>query len=253
MEQVDVGRRADAPMPSLVGDVYGRWFKFLSRWALFAGLVNVGLFLFYGLWFVPASQGSPLPPQYDELSAAISAPVLHRFAIAFDVAAWLVLGVFIIALAAVLTRRTPIRSVFIAACSIGAVAGLIGAFVRLDGVGNLAARYEAAAPDQQEALLRSYLDLQLVINSGFTAGGLLWGIAFVLVASAAWRAAEFPRWLAGLIAVPGILNVAGNVFWTVTGKAALDGIVFTAVLLLPVIYFAVAGVFWRESPAKIEG
>lgn len=162
-------------MPSLVGDVYGRWFKFLSRWALFAGLVNVGLFLFYGLWFVPASQGSPLSPQYDELSAAISAPVLHRFAIAFDVAAWLVLGVFIIALAAVLTRRTPIRSVFIAACSIGAVAGLIGAFVRLDGVGNLAARYEAAAPDQQEALLRSYLDLQLVINSGFTAGGLLWG------------------------------------------------------------------------------
>ncbi len=238
-------------MPSLVGDVYGRWFKFLSRWALLAGLVNVGLFLFYGLWFVPASQDSPLPAQYEELSAAISDPSLHRITIALDVAAWLALGVFLIALAAVLVRWAPVRSVFIAACGVGAVAGLFGAFARLDGVSDLAARYGSATPDQQEALLRSYLDLQQVINSAFTTGGLLWGIALVLVASVAWRAAGFPRWLAALIAVPGILNVTGNVFWTVTSTPALDGLVFAAVLLLPVIYFTVAGVFWRRSPAKV--
>jgi hypothetical protein len=66
----------------------------------------------------------------------------------------------------------------------------------------VAARYAIAAPDQQPALLRSFLDLELVIRAHFAAGSLLWS-AGLLAASTAWPSGAFPRWLAGLLALTG--------------------------------------------------
>ncbi len=157
-----IGRNAG--MSWMIDIDQARWLRFLSRWALLTGLVNVCLWLVFGLWFVPASQGGSLPAEYGEFVAATRNPALYRIAITIDVAAWLVLGVFLLTLAIVLGHRAPLRSTFIAACAIGQVAGMSGAFIRLNGISDLAGRSVTTAPEQQVALLRSFLDLQLVLT-----------------------------------------------------------------------------------------
>jgi hypothetical protein len=223
------------------------WLRFLARYALLAVMIDLVTWPLVVLWFLPASQGSPLAPAYDELVAATRNLALYRVLIMLDVAAWLMLVVFLITLGALFARHAPIRSALIAACGIGQVAGMSGAFLRLKGISDLATHYVTAVPDQQAALLRSFLDLQLVINSLFTAGGTLWAIAFLLAASAAWSSAAFPRWLAGLIALPGILNLTSNLFEMVTGSEILFVVNIVSVFLLTVVNFAVAGVFWRHA------
>jgi len=126
------------------------------------------------------------------------------------------------------------------------VSGFIGAYARLNGTSELAARYLTAAPDQQAALLQSYLDLQRVVFAHFNAGALLWGIAFVLAASVAWSMAEFPRWLTVLIALPGLVEVPKSVIQIVTG-ADLGFLILLEGPLLMVVFFAVAWVFWRRA------
>jgi len=226
---------------------HASWLRFLARYALLAVMIDLITWPLVVLWFLPASQGSPLAPAYDELVAATHSPGVYRVLITLDVAGWLMLGIFLITLAALFARHAPIRSTLVAACGIGQVAGMSGAFLRLTGISDLAAHYVTAAPDQKAALLRSFLDLQLVINSLFTAGGTLWAIAFVLAASAAWSSAAFPRWLAGLIALPGILNLTSNLFEMVTGSEILFVVNIVSVFLLTVVNFAVAGVFWRHA------
>ena len=230
------------------------WLRFLARYALLAVMIDLVTWPLVVLWFLPASQGSPLAPAYDELVAATRNLALYRVLITLDVAAWLMLVVFLITLGALFARHAPIRSALIAACGIGQVAGMSGAFLRLKGISDLAIHYVTAVPDQQAALLRSFLDLQLVINSLFTAGGTLWGIALVLAASAAWSTAAFPRWLTGLIALPGILNLTSNLFEMVTASELLFVINIVSIFLLTVVNFAVAGVFWRHAwvfPARL--
>lgn len=129
----------------------------------------------------------------------------------------------------------------------GQVIGLAGAYLRLGGTSDLAARYEDAAPDGREALLNSYLDLQLVVSSHFDAGALLWSIALILVASVMWSVAG-PRWLTALIGLPGILQLSNAVFGLVTG---LDYLAFLFILALPLLiagFFALAWRFWRKTP-----
>jgi len=233
---------------------HATWLRFLARYALLAVIIDLVTWPLVVLWFLPASQGSPLALAYDDLVAATRNLAVYRVLITLDVAAWLMLGLFLITLAALFARHAPIRSALIAVCGIGQVAGMSGAFLRLKGISDLAAHYVTAAPDQQAALLRSFLDLQLVINSLFTAGGTLWAIAFVLAASAAWSSAAFPRWLAGLIALPGILNLTSNLFEMATGSEILFVVNIVSVFLLTVVNFAVAGVFWRHAwafPARL--
>jgi hypothetical protein len=126
--------------------------------------------------------------------------------------------------------------------------GVFGAMVRLFGVTDLAARYVSAAPEQQAALLLPYLNLQLVLNCAFRTGSMLWGAAFVLAATVAWSNAAFPRWLAALLAVPGILILCSHI------SAILTGVEFSFMLLpgltlIAVSFLALAVVFWRRAPA----
>lgn len=227
-----------------------RWFRFLSRWSLFAGVVYLGLLLVMIFGVMPASQNSTLPEEYFELGAAIESPAVYRLAIALDVAAWLALGGFFVAFAAILIPRAPVRGVLVAACGAGQVIGLAGAYLRLSGTSDLAARYEGAAPDRREALLDSYLDLQLVVSSHFDAGALLWSTALILVASATWSVAGFPRWLAALIGLPGILQLANAVFSLVTGLDYLAFLFILALLLLIAGFFTLAWRFWRKTPGS---
>lgn len=100
-----------------------RWFGFLSRWSLFAGVVYLGLLLVMIFGVMPASQNSPLPEEYFELGAAIENPAVFRLAIALDVADWLALGGFFVAFAAIFISRAPVRGVLVAACGVGQVLG----------------------------------------------------------------------------------------------------------------------------------
>jgi hypothetical protein len=174
------------------------------------GLVLLGVLVAFGV-IMTASAGGALPPEYDELVGAIRLPALYRTATALDVAGWLGLGGFFALAAAAFARRAPLRSLLIAGCGIGQLAGAIGAFTRLAGISALAAQYVIATPDRQPALLRAFLDLQLVIGAHFAAGSLLWSIGLLIVASAAWSARALPRWLTGLIALTGVCNLAGDI------------------------------------------
>jgi hypothetical protein len=224
-----------------------RWLRMLARWGLMNGLVLLGVLATFALG-ATASQASALPPEYDELVWASRLPALYRVAATLDLAMWLGLGGLFVLIAASFARRTPIRSTFIAACGAGQLAGAIGACTRLMGVSDVAARYAIAAPDQQPALLRSFLDLQLLINAHFAAGSLLWSAGLLLAASAAWSSSYFPRWLAGLLAVTGACNLAGDLIGIV-GAPLPFALFILPLILLTGSLFGVAGVCWRRGAA----
>src|SRR5262245_17538838 len=237
-------------MTSLVDSEDTCSFRFLSRWSLVTGLVAMGLLLDFFLTVLPAGHNSSLPQEYFELVAAIHSPALYRLAITLDVAVWVGLGGFFLALAAILARRAPIRGMFVLACGLGMVVGMVGAYARLVGTTDLAARYLTAAPDQQASLLRSYLDLRLMINANFGAGALLWSTALLLAASVAWSMAEFPRWLSVGLSLPGSIMLPKQILELVTG-ADLGVVFFPTFILLIVALFAMAGVFWRRAAAVV--
>jgi len=235
-------------MASLIDSADTPWFRFLSRWSLVAGLMILSLLVLGITAVLPASQGGALPAEYSELVAATSNPALYRLFAAFDMAVWLGLGGLFVTLAAIFARVAPIRSALIRACGIGQVMGIFGAVMRLFGITDLAARYASAAPDQQAALLRSYLDIQLVLNCAFRAGSMLWGAAFVLAATIAWSNAAFPRWLAALLAVPGILVLSSHISVILTG-VEFGFLLLPGLTLIAVSFLTLAVVFWRHSPA----
>lgn len=229
-----------------------RWFRFLSRWSLLAGLATLALFSGFFAVILPASAKSPLPPEFGlgaiEFPAALNQPALYRIIITFDLAGWLALAGFFIAFAALFAERAPIRSTFIAACGVSMISGLIGAYIRLTGTTELAARYLAAPPAQQPTILQSYLDLVRAFTAHFGIGALLWGTALVLIASVAWSSQEFPRWLTLGLAIPGLMAVVQQVVGLLTG-ADLGFLFFPALILLMLVYFALAWRFWSGAPA----
>lgn len=227
-----------------------RWFGFLSRWSLFGGVVILGMMLTFSVGVLPAGQNDELPPEYFELAAAMDSPVLYRLTTALDLGTWLALGGFFVALAAILYRRAPVRGVLIAACGIGQISGVIGAYTRLLGTSELAAGYGTAAPDEQEALLRSYSDLQLTVFSHFGVGTLLWSVALLLAASAVWSLEGLPRWLAALIALPGVVELPSSVLRIAT-DAGLEFLLPLELLLLVVAFFSVSWVFRRRAPGAV--
>ena len=172
-----------------------------------------------------------------------------HLAVTFDAAVWLALGGFLITLAAVFAHAAPIRSTYLQACGIGQVAGLIGSYTRLTGTTAIADRYASAVPDQQAALLRSYLDIWLTVTSHFSAGGLLWSSGLVLTASVAWTRGAFPRWLAIGIDMPGIMMLAQQLANLILG-ADIGFLFCPAIMLLVLDFFALAWRFWRPTAAS---
>ena len=122
--------------------------------------------------------------------------------------------------------------------------------IAIHSVETLAALYLTAAPDQKAAILQSYIILQGLFIAHFSTGALLWGIAFLLAASAAWSMAEFPRWLTILIALPGLVQVPKTIIEIVTGTD-LGFLILLQIPLGIVTYFAVARVFWRGALAGV--
>lgn len=134
----------------------------------------------------------------------------------------------------------------VAACGVGQVSGLIGAFIRLNGNSETAELYAGAAPDRQEALLQSYSYMQSAVFSHFDAGSLLWGVGLLLAASVVWSLEGYPRWLAAVIALPNVLRLPVIVIEIATG---LDlGFAFLPqFLLLIAAFFSVFWTFRRRA------
>lgn len=236
-------------MSSLVDTGNANWFRFLSRWALISGISYLGLILAFLTLIVPASQNSPLPETYLELVAATRSPIFYRLTIAFDIATNLALGGLLITLAALFVRHAPIRSAFIASCGVSMVSGFIGACFRLAGTSALAASYLTVTPEEQVAILQSYLELQRLVNILFSAGGLMAGIGLMLAVSIAWPIAEFPRWLTVLMAFTGLIEISKSVIELATG-ADLGLLGLLGAILLIIALFAFASVFWRPVPVE---
>jgi hypothetical protein len=227
-----------------------RWIAFLSRWSLLGGVVILGLIAAFVAGLLPAGAGGDLPPKYFELAAAMESPSIYRLTIALDIVTWVTLGGFFVGLGAMLFRRAPVSGALVAACGVGQVAGLAGAFMRLNGTIGTAELYEGASPDRQEALLQSYAYLQSAYFSHFNAGTLLWGAALLMAASVLWSADGFPRWVAVVMVVTGVLRISESVLGIATG-VDLGFLILPELLLLIVIFFSVSWTFRRRASGAI--
>jgi hypothetical protein len=236
-------------MSSLIDMGNTNWFRFLSRWALLTALNYLGLILAVLTLVIPASQNSPLPETYFELVAAARSPIFYRLTIALDISAWLALGGLLITFAALFFRHAPIRSAFIAASGVGMVSGFIGACFRLAGTSALAASYLTVTPEEQAAILQSYVELLRLINILFSAGGLLGGTGLLLAISAAWSIAQFPRGSNILLAVSAVLQISKAGIELGTG-ADLGLLALLANVLVITALFAIARVLWRDMPVR---
>lgn len=90
-------------------------------------------------------------------------------------------------------------------------------------------QYATIAPDGQVAVLQSFLDLQLAVDAHFAVGSLLWSLGPLLLASAAWSARLFSPWLAGLVALNSVCNLAGDILGMAGAPVPL------ALFILPLI------------------
>jgi hypothetical protein len=230
------------------------WFRFLSRWAFFTGLVNLVNLLLSIVLFVPGPQASSLSEEYGELVVAIRNPALFRLQLDIEIVGWLSLVVFFIAFAAILLPRAPIRGTLLGACGIGQIVGVLGAFIRLEGIPGVAERYMQAKHDRA-AVLSSYRDLQAVITSHVSAGVLLYSVAFLLVAWVGLATRDFPRWLVVLIGLTGVLGMIDTILYFLTSDEEGQAYILVGVLdafLIVIVFFAVAWTFWRGPRTRIR-
>jgi len=227
-----------------------RWLHFLSRWALVMVLTGLGLLVVYlgGIGFGPSD--TALGTEYSELLQAVRAPTMYRLAMTFDALGWLMMGGGLLALAIILKNHTPIRALLIAACGMGLVVGVVGGGIRLVGISGLAAHYAISTPAQQAALLSPTLALYEMFSALFVVGDVLAGAAFLLVASAAFALAVFPRWLTSWFVLAGILSLLQGVTSAV-GAFSFPILLLTVVIGILGLHAAIAVAFWRVAPAPL--
>ncbi len=228
-----------------------RWLRFLSRWSFGTVMTGLALVIVYmgGVGFVTSD--SALGAEYSELFQAARSPAMYRLAMTFDAWSWVMMGGAILTVAYILKNQSPLRALFIAGCGVGLLAGVIGGAVRLVGISDLAAHYAVATPAQQVALLSPTLALYELYSTLFVVGDVLVGAAYLLIASAAFSLAAFPRWLTAWFVLAGILSL-------VQGATSAVGM-FSFLLLLVVVVLGILGLhaamvlaFWRPSPTRLS-
>ncbi len=223
-------------------------FKFLSRWALIAALVYLGLFIAFFMAF-PTMQNSGLSDEYNELALAAHNPSLFKLTVGLSLLYWIMIGGFLIMCALLLYRPARIQSSLIMVSGVGQILGVIGALMSLSGVTNIAARYLTASSNQQTGLLQEYIHLRLSYTTYYEVSGALWAVALLMIAWAAWSAREFfPRWLAIIFGVGGLIGALN--FASIIIARKYDAPVMAELSLLS-IFFAVAVAFWRRA-SRVE-
>jgi hypothetical protein len=222
-----------------------RWFRLLSRWSL----AQVGITLALLVVFIGAVGFDPtVSADRAELIQASRRPEAYRLAMIFDGLSWASIGGTLLIFGALFSRLAPARALFAAACGIGMVTGLLGGTLRLNATSDLAARYAAAAPDQQAVIVNTYLVLAQVITSHFTAGHLLQALGYGLVASMALAAPGFPRWIAVWLA---LVAIGATVFFLLdtVGVFLFPLLIVYIIFLVIALDLAMARQFWHGPPA----
>ena len=225
-----------------------RWFRLLSRWSL----AQVGITLALLVVFIGAVGFDPIvSADRAELIQASRRPEAYRLAMIFDGLSWASIGGTLLIFGALFSRLAPARALFAAACGIGMVTGLLGGTLRLNATSDLAARYTAAAPDQQAVIVNAYLVLAQVITSHFTAGHLLQAFGYGLVASMALAAPGFPRWIAVWLA---LVAIGATVFFLLdtVGVFLFPLLIVYIIFLVIALDLAMARQFWHGPPALAE-
>jgi hypothetical protein len=197
------------------------------------------------------SAGPGIGGDHDELLMAAYVPGLYRTAMVFDALGWLAMGGLIVIAGMALRRDATVRGPLGAALGVTAIAGVIGAFLRLSVVGDLGKQLAAVGSASEAGLLSLYRSVDWIISAHFAAGQLTVGLAFLVVGSAALRVAWVPRRIAWLVVLPGVTSLS-----LLVGEVAFDVFLFP-VLLLHVVVLALAGLvlaftWWRApSPAAL--
>src|SRR5262249_21805505 len=148
-------------------------------------------------------------------------------------------------------RTAPVRSSFVALLASGMLLGYVGACLRLVGTSHFADQYVAASAAQRAGIVQAYDSLPLIINTLFSAGDLLAGVALVLVASATARLPELARWSTMLLGLVGLLDVAKAAGELATG-ADLRVLALPLNVLLIVSLVAIAARFAARVRATTQ-
>src|SRR3989337_218342 len=120
------------------------WLPFLARWGLLLAVVLVGLFTtFFAAFGMVASQPG-IGGDHDEMLMAAYAPGMYRLAMLLDALGWLGMGGLLVIAGLALSGDSPVRGRLGAALGVTAIAGVIGAFVRMIVVGDLGEQFVAA-------------------------------------------------------------------------------------------------------------
>lgn len=223
-------------------------YRFLSRWALFGALAEVGLVVMMMAVVMPAAQGSGLSDDFLELIAASKIPSLYRLTMVLDASVWVALGGLLVGYAILLSKYQPLKSMLVASCGIAQVSGFTGALIRLEGTTRLAGNTLSAASSQQVGILQAYLNLQTIFNAHFDSG-LLYAIAFLLLATSAWRMSEIPRWLALMLGLAGLFNLANDSL-ALAGSGYQFMLFFLALLAEILTFIGTGLVFWRAPQTQ---
>jgi hypothetical protein len=221
------------------------WLPFLARWGLFVAVAIIGLFTtFFAAIGMVASQPG-IGGDHDELLMAAYAPGMYRLAMVFDALGWLAMGGLLVIVGLALSGDSPVRGRLGSALGVTAIAGIIGAFVRMIVVGDLGRQFAATGADQA-AILATTRTVAGIISAIFDAGQLTVGLGFLALGSAALATSWVPRsigWLLSLIAL--------TTFGLLAGEVLLNVFLFP-VLLLNVAVLAVVGLIiarrWWSEP-----
>jgi hypothetical protein len=211
-----------------------------------AGLITT---FFTALGLVSSQPG--IGGDHDELLMAANVPGLYRIAMVFDALGWLAMGGLIVIVGMALRRDATVRGPLGVALGVTAIAGIIGAFLRLSVVGDLGKQLAAGGSTNEAGLLSLYRTVDWIISAHFAAGLLTVGLAFLVVGSAALGVAWIPRRIAWLVVLPGVTSLA-----LLIGEVAFEVFLFPVLLphvvLLAVAGLAMAAAWWRAPSPTVE-
>ena len=216
--------------------------RLLARWSLFVGLAVIGLFVTFFGALASVSSRPGFGGDYDELLMAAYAPAFYRISMVFDALGWLAMGGLIVLAGLALSEGTPTRGRLASLLGVTAIAGIIGAFVRMFVLGGLGEAFAAPGADQA-AVVADYQLVDSLITAFFAAGQLTIGLGFVVVGSAALATSWVPRsigWMLSALAVTTYALLLGRVVL----DAFLQPILLVHVGLMAVVGLAIARRWW---------
>jgi hypothetical protein len=229
---------------SISADAGRSWAVFVSRAAAVKVLVAVAL---VGTFAVVTSAAGSAPFEQAELIGASRNQAAYRVFAAFDILEWLGFGAVLLGFAMLSANVAPVRATCLAALAVGQVVGMVGGYLRLTAGSQLATQYAAASAGEQDSLLPVYSTLAATIGGHFGLGQVLYGIAFLLIASITISRPAFPRSLAYLIGLLGAYSLANQLSVVIAGAPLWAPLFFLFLALTIVMDIGVAVAFWRRT------